>query len=201
MPSFPVAPYANNPNRGRDFTGLGVGPYPNALGPAGGDPSPSPAFWGSENPLVFGAPVGVLANAAFPAVAGVVSRAVWQSPPFDLRPDLYQTSNYRSEAQKLAYDSRLVLTIRHGTGVFLSAIAATLEVYSIEAAHNMDPRQARFIETPQEITTDFFDGTESVLLEWAPAGPPIRYWRVTLVFDWTDAVAAAPPLLVLPSAH
>ena len=67
--------------------------------------------------------------------------------------------------------------------------------FSIEGLHVSDDTQVALASAPNDITTDFWDGGLTLLLEWTPPGYPIRYWQVTLRLDQTSGVIAdAPPL-------
>jgi hypothetical protein len=83
----------------------------------------------------------------------------------------------------------------------ITTIASTLEVYSLEAGHMLNPRLVAFFERRKDITTDFFDATEQSILEWAPAGAPIRYWRTTIIFDWTGVAGTEPTLEAWSGAY
>lgn len=185
--------------------GHGRAPFPNygLPGPVGDPTIPyRPSWLYQENELVYQPAAGaVYANPALGPIAGVTRRGIWQSAPFDLAPELGNTNSVRSEGTQLSGTGHVQVQIRAVDGTFLSALSSSLEVYSIEAVAIMDARQIRFAEERINITASFFAGTESAMLEWMPPGSPIRYWRVTIVFDWVGVAGAQPRLAISAGAH
>ncbi len=139
---------------------------------------------------------------AAPGVQGVVARTEWRTPIFDLRPELRGSGNnaptnvvpiFRGSAYGAGV--RLLWQLsRFGGGSFQN-IAVDIDAFSIEGLHVSDDTQVALASAPNDITTDFWDGGLTLLLEWTPPGYPIRYWQVTLRLDQTSGVIAdAPPL-------
>jgi len=195
-------PHTRNPNAPRGVsTGL---PWPIDPGPTPGpEPEPVPHWVDSAKHLVFaGVPLPPpLDNPALGDPGGTLpaQRALWASPVFDLRPDL--GGNYRPTATRIPGAARLHVQMRRADGAFLTTIPSAMEVYSIESAHVANPQELRFMEERLDISSDFYQGTESSVLEWAPPGAPLRFWRVTIVFDWFDAFNDPPRLVCWGSAH
>lgn len=178
-----------------------TGSPPQGVVDIGRDASPSPAWLDAIKPISF--TTTITGNYALPiwgTTTGVAARAIWQSPVFDLRPDV--GGNYRPVATPVPGAARLHCQVFNTTATLIQDLPSTLEVYSVEFAAPTDPGNLRAIQERLDITADFFSGTSSSLLEWAPVGAPIRFWRVAMVFDWTDAVAPAPQtLFTYASAH
>lgn len=166
---------------------------------------PSTWYWfSSEQPLVFGDPaVAPYSDAKFGDTTGVTVRGIWQSPIFDLRPDLGNAANYRPQAKPVPRDSTLALQIFRPDGVFLVDSLNDFRVYSIEATAVSNPQRLLYCNDRQEITHEFYDGSEASLLGWTPPGgiSPIRFWRVAVVFDWIGLGADRFNLSCWGSAH
>jgi len=161
------------------------------------DPLSNPAFgpWTQ---------VGLVANQDFIA-SGVVGRAIWTSPLFDLRPDLKASHSYMPNAYRInrsaafgAGAKLMCQTYGHDTIVGNQDIA----VYSVEYGHISEPQNIRWMQKRQEVTSDFFDNADGPegcsILEIQPAGgsSPIRYWGVTLIFDIMDGALLDAPTFV-----
>ena len=179
------------------------------------------AFWSrSQTPLNFQTPPfapanpinGVVYQAAPPGGLGTLfARSIWHSPTFDLRPDLKAASSYQNEARPIARSSdygRGARLFLRTTG--LNNIGPGFKVYSVEFGSPDNPRDMRAMNSRQDITSHFFDcqfqtniptvpqapGLQSFfgaasILSWKPAGGPIRYWNVAVVFEVT---AGNPPV-------
>lgn len=188
-----------NPNAPRRHsTGM---PWPVDPSAIGDDPSKIPHWTGEVQTVHWVAAAGLAAagydNPAFGSTTGVTQRAIVQSPLFDLRPDL--AGSYRPTATRVPGASRLHFAFYLNDGTFLVDLASTLEVYSVERAALVDPAKTRWMDERQDITTDFYQGTEQSILEWAPAGAPMRFWAVGVVLDWFGG--APPGLTTLGTCH
>lgn len=157
-----------------------------------------PHWIDAEKPIVFqNAPLAApYNNPVFGDTTGVAARALWASPILNFRPDVADANNYRPQATAVPGAARLHVQIRDLAGLFLSDLPSSLEVYSLESTAIIDPDRIRAIEERFDISSDFYAGTQSTLLEWAPPGAPIVFWRVHIIFDWMDVVAGAPNTLV-----
>lgn len=193
-------PNSINPNAPRHHsTGM---PWPSDPGPVrNDDPEPIPHWMDVPKQVQFtGAPFpAAYQNPGLGPLTGVANRAIWQSPVFDLRPDL--GGNYRPVATRIPGAARMHLQCYTSDGTFLTALPSELEVYSVEAGHLANPQEIKFIEERFDISTDFYQGTESTVLEWSPPGAPMRFWRVSVIFDWYDALNPPPRLTCWASAH
>ena len=126
--------------------------------------------------------------AAPPAGLTGIDYATWQSPIFDLRPDLGKqfAGVDPSDAFPLPSsgegDGRALIMQLYG----MLAVANTLEVYWTELAHLWDPAAVVAINIRQNITTDVWDSGASRLLPFEPPSGPPRFWSVQLEFVQTD---------------
>jgi hypothetical protein len=166
---------------------------------------PSTWYWFStEQPLVFGNPaVAPYSDPEWGPTTDVTARAIWQSPIFDLRPDLGNASNYRPQAKPIPRDSTVRLQIFRPDGVFLVNSANDFLVYSVESVAISNPARLLASNDRQEITHDFYDGSQASLLGWTPPGvqSPVRFWRVSVIFDWIDLAVNRFNLSIWASAH
>lgn len=182
-----------------------TGSPPQGVVDIGPDAPSAPAWLDAIKPIGFVAAAGGVFpgeynNPIWGPIGPATARALWISPIFDLRPDI--SGNYRPTATPIPGAARLHVQVFNTDGTLIQDLPSTLEVFSVEFAAPTNPDELRAIQERLDITADFFSGTASSLLEWAPVGAPIRFWRVAMVFDWTDAVAAAPnSLFTFASAH
>jgi hypothetical protein len=116
---------------------------------------------------------------------GVVGRATFRTPVFDCRPDMkHATSSDTEQAQPIWTDGAkaagLCLYV-FIDNIFL--ITEDLRVSSIQFGHPLDSFRANLttLQAPQDISSDFFDGREGVILRWALPG--YRFWKLNLRFD------------------
>ncbi len=140
----------------------------------------------------------------------VTSRAVWQTPLFDLRADFKASDGYRADAQTI--DSRALIV-----GTFVNLFAeirgiaglnpsgGEFQFYSLEFGAVMDPNRQQ-IMTRENITGSIFQSTavafefNQTIARWRAEGP-LRYWGVALVVDqFPIAVPTAVPRLVVAGA-
>lgn len=161
------------------------------------------AYWtqAQTGPLEFGVP-----DTLYGPVTGVTSRAVWQTPLFDLRTYLGLTDGYAQRRQKdigedvlLGIDFNLFVKIDMTLGAPLGAAGPYLKFYFMEFSDPVNPEKRAFINLRQDITTAVYSGYYDTatqdpvvsLLYWVPTGP-VRYWGVTLI---VDNLAVAPIVL------
>lgn len=116
---------------------------------------------------------------------GVVGRATFRTPVFDCRPDMkHATSSATEQSQPIWTDGAkaagLCLYV-FIDNIFL--IDEDIRVASIQFGHPLDSRRAAdtTLQAPQDISSDFFDGREGVILRWALPG--YRFWKLNLRFD------------------
>ena len=117
---------------------------------------------------------------------GVVARTIWTSPIFDFRPDLKTSDGYVPDNvvpifRGAAYGAgaRLALKVKGA----INTLLVDLRVVSLEFSDPIDSRAMDQTQTPQDITADFMDGADSVVLLWSPPGSPIRHWQVRMIID------------------
>lgn len=170
-----------------------------------------------QTPIRFSAPSGPpLNNPAFATPGRApTTRAIWQSPLFDLRPDLrtaYSISadNPTAGAVALAPDgingngAILAVMIRRfpaqpGGNEDMISLPNDLDVYSVEQvalhdptafAANAQPGVAQRVNIGAELRGS---PTPFSLLGWRPTYGT-RYWRVAIVFDWHGQAGSEPVL-------
>lgn len=122
--------------------------------------------------------------------AKVFRWAAWQSPVFDLRPEI------RSAASSSAINASPIWRGGAGAGgqlfVRLSGLTSTpsagtgLKVSSTELAHPFDPLQVGIVMGAADVSLSFIDMTNTVLVAFLPPGSgyPVRYWRLRLAFEF-----------------
>lgn len=121
----------------------------------------------------------------------VVARATFRTPVFDCRPDMkHATSSDTEQSQPIWTDGAkaagLCLYV-FIDNIFL--IDETLKISSIQFGHPLDSFRASIttLQAPQDMSSDFFDGREGVILRWALPG--YRFWKMNLRFDQISGTA------------
>jgi hypothetical protein len=133
----------------------------------------------------------------------ILGRATWRPPTFDLRPDLkHSAGNQPENTQPIWKDGAYGAGL--GLYVFItnpSAVTEEIRVYSIQLGHPWDSAQVTSLQQPQEITSDFFDGANAVILRWSVPG--YRFWRVDLRLEQITGVlnSVGTPLTVSASVY
>jgi hypothetical protein len=138
-------------------------------------------------------------------------RALWQTPPFDLRPDLRSSA---SADQTLAYP--IYRGGAYGAGAVLSVLLEglagaaadvdpALEFYTLEFAHPVDPvgfagpfgEGLAPIGSRQNITSQVWASAAlgNCLLTFSPPANPVRYWAVAIIIDLVEIPGAPAPIL------
>ena len=149
-------------------------------------------YWATgEIPLRFSTDPAILPPGAF-------ALAQLETPLFDLRPDLRGSFGVTPEAQAVfrgaafGAGARLSIQIKGINGIPANL---PMRIVSTERGQILDARDAniRTLQQPQDISEQFFDGGQDVILEWEPPGNPIRYWKVELGVQ--QLAAAAFPTL------
>lgn len=130
-----------------------------------------------------------------PRVDGVVSRATWATPVFDLRSDLLlQTAGDPSYAQAVprgsVYGSGHTLFVQVQGVATLRSSNILCYCGCIEYADIVNPQLApnESITQLQDITSDLYDGGTDALLTFEPPQGPPRYWMIGLQFDQVGGV-------------
>lgn len=135
---------------------------------------------------------------AFTAAEGYVGVSSWRSPVLNLRPDLGLTAG----AEKLNAIPIWRGSVLGGTtSCFvqiggISSITADLIVTTTTYAEINAPSptagqlRLRAVSQPEDITADFYDGDEAVVLTFCPpaANGPTWFWQVGLNFYQTNGV-------------
>ena len=193
--------YYNNTSRS-----VPQAPSPEIRGYWSGSPSPI-AF--QTAPLGAGDPANAQVYDPAPPVGlnPLVARGLWRSPVFDLRPDLKGSGSYQPEARPInrgsdfGRGSRLIVRTSTSLG---QVFPLDFKVYSVEFGATSNPREMFAMNARQDITAHFFDMIQSQqgvppnepglenfysgasTLGWEPAGNPIRYWAVMMIFEVTS---------------
>ena len=132
-----------------------------------------------------------------PLDAGYTEAAYWQSPLFDLRPELRGADGARQTGIPIwgAISKKMWVQVSGLLGV-VGGVRATdgLDVVSREYAEIYDPTQLLRTTADAKITLDVASsGTTqppSVVLPFYPpgSGTPVRYWRLEIAFRRMDAL-------------
>ena len=130
-----------------------------------------------------------------PLDADYTEAAYWQSPLFDLRPELRGSDGARQTGVPIWAASGKKLWVQiYGLLDVVAATRATdgLNVVSREYADVYDPTQVTRVTADTKVTLDVASsGTSqppSVVLPFYPpgSGTPVRYWRLEVVFRRND---------------
>lgn len=137
--------------------------------------------------------------------ATCTARTIWQTPVIDLRPDLRNAmGSDQTESIPMGPGSTVFAKIEPMDFAVIADLPANLEVYTFESGHASNPSLVESIKARQQISDDFYVGNQSTGLIWAPPPGAERFWRVTLIFDWTLVLAPGvpnvPPRLLLNGA-
>lgn len=132
-----------------------------------------------------------------PLDADYTEAAYWQSPLFDLRPELRGADGAKQTGIPIwgAISKKLWVQVSGLLGV-VAGVRATdaLDVVSREYAEIYDPTQLLRTSADAKITLDVASsGTTqppSVILPFYPpgSGTPVRYWRLEIAFRRKDAL-------------
>jgi hypothetical protein len=179
--------------------------------PLGSDPFPYPsnmpvAMW-QQTPTFLG-----WSTTGLPS--GVFLQATWQSPTYDLRPDL--RGIMESPGTQRNTGATPIWLPRGGAGklwVQVDNLGARnwgltgLRVTATEFASVRDGNDLRQITDPEDITTEFVGTADCALGSFLPPGSgyPMRYYRVALKFQFLEDSSAQPgwpdPLYRLSAAY
>ena len=159
-----------------------------------------------DNPLRFDTTI----NAAYGDTTGVVSRAICQTPVFDLRYDLGFVDGNRGNNQPIRRETMLginydlFVTLNGFATILVGGLGITpIRVTKIEFGHASDPLRTNFFQEPEDISIDFYSGN-SVSgyseLRVVPSGP-LRYWGCAFVFDTFAGSATTVGTLYAMALH
>ncbi len=130
--------------------------------------------------------------------AGYATVGYWQSPLYDLRPEIRSADGSRSVGVPIWGASFRKLWIQIDGLLSASAgVVATdnLKVVTREYGNIFDAQQIARITADSEVTADVSSsGTNqppSVILNFAPpgSGMPVRYWRLEIAFQREDRLS------------
>lgn len=172
----------------------------------------------SASPLPFGTP-----DARYGSTTGVVSRAVWSSPLYDLRYGLGQVDGFSQRRQKniepnilFGGGSHLNLFVKAnahfgGTGEPAIGFIGAFRWFYIEFGEPMNPAKEQFLHLRIDCTDSFTSGNYIdggggnfdvvSLIQWRPQGP-LRYWGCALVIDkvLSDVFVTGVPTITIAAA-
>lgn len=165
-----------------------------------------PGFWNSpEIGLTFQSEAenaGLYAAVySWPGEGDVFYRAIWESPVFDVMPQLGPTPNDPNAMQLWVPGSQLVVQLR---GISNLSSASGLQVGYIEYTSPMDAARVRPTTLKTDITPAALNvpgnGDEaSTTLVFAPGGGT-RFWKIALVFDYFRSTRPTSSALRLSAA-
>ena len=164
-------------------------------------------------PLPKGAPTGLWDGGKITVqmapVPGIALSGAWQSPVFDLRPDLRSSTGGMAEgvpiwrASGLSYGAKLWVMI-DGLNTNNNWCTSMRVTYEDLVSPNQGD-QMRVINSPQDITTEFsFTGNKNaVLLCFSPAGftYPVRFWSTRLNWTWGVAPLTLPRFILYSAMY
>jgi hypothetical protein len=136
--------------------------------------------------------------------------ATWNSPLFDLRPNLRGFSPYGYSGSNNTTQRATPVWSGGGTGaggklfVQISNLQDqvtglnNLEVLAQEYGHIADPGKAVTLTPQEDITTSVNSTTDSVVLTFMPLGEgmPIRFWKLLMIFRKTASGSANAPFQI-----
>jgi hypothetical protein len=138
-------------------------------------------------------------------LVGGLWTAAWQSPLFDLRPDIRAAQSGITGGtpiwRPMGAGGALWVQVEHLT---TDPTATTnLIVMVTEFGHINDPNAVVSVTTDSDITSEFVGGNASALLQFLPPGHgyPVRYYRTRVVFSYLTARAGPPPFAVSASYY
>jgi len=158
-------------------------------------------YWtGPEVPVAW-ARVGTAPNPVNPDLGNLPEfQATYETPIFDLRPDLRASASAENQAAYPIYrggafgaGGSLQLMVRRSGGGNIHDIPY-MQVWWQEFAALSDPQDFRSI-TPTnansaiDVTSQFYQGAGACLLNFIPPSNPVRYWKGKLYFRIVSAGA------------
>jgi hypothetical protein len=130
---------------------------------------------------------------------------IWQSPTFDLRPDLRSSTGGEQVGVPIWGSGSLFVMVN---GLLSATAAATngLVVTYTEIASPNKGFQLKQVSEPINITDEFTTNgnKESCILQFYSVNfsQPVRFWRIQLQFTWTlDISALGLPTFSVDSAY
>ncbi len=172
-------------------------------------------YWtGPEVPVAWQLQNGTLVPPANPQLGEQrYYEATFETPIFDLRPDLRASASAENQAaypiwRGGAFGAGGTLQILINTGrpdnlQFLINSIPYMQVWAQEFAALSDPTDVRSITPPPfgagasgaiDVTSEFYQGSEAVLLNFIPPSNPVRYWKTKLFFRFIEGQGTLPTL-------
>lgn len=167
--------------------------------------SPVPCHDIPLSPLIWSAG-GAGGNPVVGLVEQTLFTASWQSPIFDLRPELRGSSMSAPQGVvpiwRYTYGAGGQLFVQVENLLSAGDSLTGLVVNVIESGHVNDVRRLATIAQPEDVSSNFTNNQQSAVLVIMPPGSgyPLRYWQVQITFDILADVsappAAGPPYIV-----
>lgn len=138
----------------------------------------TPLHWTNPNPLD----------------SSYVTAGYWQSPVYDLRPEIRSADGSRSVGVPIwAAPGKKLWVQVDGLTSEVNGVVATADLYvaSREYANIFDPQQVVRVTADADVSAEWASGTnqpDSIILSFLPPGSgyPVRYWRCELAFRRLD---------------
>ena len=126
--------------------------------------------------------------------AGYVTAGYWQSPMFDLRPEIRGADGSKPAGIPIWGSIGRKLWVQvSGLRTVTSNLAATAQLFVVsrEYAHIFDASKIERVVADSDISADWASGTNqpnSIVLSFNPIGNgyPVRYWRCEIAFRRMD---------------
>ena len=173
-------------------------------------------YWtGPEVPIAWRLQNGTLVPPANPQLGPQrFYEATFETPVFDLRPDLRASASAENQAAypiwrggAFGAGGSCQILINGGRPGSANARLITaipyMQVWAQESASLSDPTDVRSITPPPfgpaasgaiDVTSEFYQGSEAVLLNFIPPANPVRYWRCKLFFRFIEGQGTLPTL-------
>lgn len=131
-----------------------------------------------------------------PLDTAYVTVGYWQSPLFDLRPEIRSADGSRASGVPIwgAPGKKLWVQVDGLLSVSDGEVATSdLYVVSREFANIFDPGQVVRVSADADVSAEWASGTnqpDSIVLSFLPPGSgyPVRYWRCELAFRRLDRI-------------
>ena len=163
-------------------------------------------YWtGPDVPVAWILQPGTVLDPVFGLIEERFYRATWESPVFDLRPDLKASAGTENQAaypifRGGAFGAGGTLQILVRSDGFPINQIPNVTVWAQEFAAVTNPQDIVSVSpTPTltagvDITSEFYQGEQAALLNFIPPSNPVRYWKTKLHFQWVEGQGTIPRL-------
>lgn len=133
-------------------------------------------------------------------------RATWESPVFDLRPDLKASAGTENQSAYPIFrggafgaGGSLQILVRRDDGTIPNISNVTVFAQEFAAVTNpqdiVSVSPTPFTTAGVDITSEFYQGMQAALLNFIPPSNPVRYWKTALTFQWVASGFTTLPVL------